>query len=97
MAFAAARMILKDKRRKSKEDFVPPRQRSKVDALTKHMFPFLTFLPHCFNHAHKYIPFVFPNKTDDDVYDVKKYVFEFVDDDDDDEGKASDIKTGRYS
>lgn len=32
MAFAAARMILKDKRRKSKEDFAPPpRQRSKVD------------------------------------------------------------------
>lgn len=32
MAFAAARMILKDKRRKSKEDFVPPqpRTRSKV-------------------------------------------------------------------
>lgn len=30
MAFAAARMILKDKRRKSKEDFAPPRQRSKV-------------------------------------------------------------------
>lgn len=31
MAFAAARMILKDKRRKSKEDFTPPqRTRSKV-------------------------------------------------------------------
>ncbi|XP_055297240.1 calmodulin-like isoform X2 [Sitodiplosis mosellana] len=30
MAFAAARMILKDKRRKSKEDFVPPRTRSKA-------------------------------------------------------------------
>uniref|UniRef100_U5EQS4 Putative calmodulin n=1 Tax=Corethrella appendiculata TaxID=1370023 RepID=U5EQS4_9DIPT len=31
MAFAAARMILKDKRRKSKEDFAPPpRQRSKA-------------------------------------------------------------------
>lgn len=36
MAFAAARMILKDKRRKSKEDFAPPtRQRSKVQLLTK--------------------------------------------------------------
>lgn len=32
MAFAAARLILKDKRRKSKEDFAPPppRTRSKV-------------------------------------------------------------------
>jgi len=30
MAFAAARMILKDKRRKSKEDFTPARGRSKV-------------------------------------------------------------------
>lgn len=31
MAFAAARMILKDKRRKSKEDFAAPaRNRSKV-------------------------------------------------------------------
>lgn len=31
MAFAAARMILKDKRRKSKEEFQPPqRTRSKV-------------------------------------------------------------------
>lgn len=31
MAFAAARMILKDKRRKSKDDFAPPsRTRSKV-------------------------------------------------------------------
>lgn len=40
MAFAAARMILKDKRRKSKEDFVPPRQRSKVDVLNQeHMYP----------------------------------------------------------
>lgn len=30
MAFAAARMILKDKRRKSKEEFTPARNRSKV-------------------------------------------------------------------
>lgn len=31
MAFAAARMILKDKRRKSKDEYVtPPRNRSKV-------------------------------------------------------------------
>jgi hypothetical protein len=31
MAFAAARMILKDKRRKSKEEYAPPqRTRSKV-------------------------------------------------------------------
>lgn len=38
MAFAAARMILKDKRRKtSKEDFRDPRNRSKVndDLFTK--------------------------------------------------------------
>lgn len=41
MAFAAARMILKDKRRKSKEDFAPPpRQRSKVD-LYIFMYKFL--------------------------------------------------------
>lgn len=45
MAFAAARMILKDKRRKSKEDFAPPRQRSKVEALQKHMF--LSFWHFC--------------------------------------------------
>lgn len=38
MAFAAARMILKDKRRKSKEDFapVPVRNRSKVGRSTTH-------------------------------------------------------------
>lgn len=36
MAFAAARMILKDKRRKSKEDFTPPqRTRSKVFTLVE--------------------------------------------------------------
>lgn len=36
MAFAAARMILKDKRRKSKEEYVPPtRTRSKVINLMK--------------------------------------------------------------
>ena len=38
MAFAAARMILKDKRRKSKEDFAPPRQRSKVDLMINDNF-----------------------------------------------------------
>ncbi|CAG9802104.1 unnamed protein product [Chironomus riparius] len=36
MAFAAARMILKDKRRKSKEDFAPPRQRSKANSKYLH-------------------------------------------------------------
>lgn len=39
MAFAAARMILKDKRRKSKEDFVPPqRTRSKVFSIIAYNF-----------------------------------------------------------
>lgn len=62
MAFAAARMILKDKRRKSKEDFAPPRQRSKVE----HVFPLLdifvsisqVFQP----RTYIYISFVFPTK-----------------------------------
>ncbi|CAO1393485.1 unnamed protein product [Diamesa serratosioi] len=39
MAFAAARMILKDKRRKSKEDFAPPpRQRSKARSVSTSSF-----------------------------------------------------------
>jgi hypothetical protein len=58
MAFAAARMILKDKRRKSKEDFVPPRQRSKVDDNIKLIFPhFLTLLPPLFYAVHMNIHF----------------------------------------
>jgi hypothetical protein len=70
MAFAAARMILKDKRRKSKEDFVPPRQRSKVDDNIKLISPhFLTLLPPLFYaraHEHTF-PFVFfPYKAYDD-------------------------------
>lgn len=63
MAFAAARMILKDKRRKSKEDFAPPRQRSKVDDKhdATHSFA-LSYLPMfdivlC-HPPHIYIPFV---------------------------------------
>lgn len=35
MAFAAARMILKDKRRKSKEEYTPQRNRSKVPVSVK--------------------------------------------------------------
>lgn len=39
MAFAAARMILKDKRRKSKEEYVPPtRTRSKVINLNENVY-----------------------------------------------------------
>lgn len=55
MAFAAARMILKDKRRKSKEDFVPPRQRSKVDDKQKANFPYFdvtAFIVLCCAHAY---------------------------------------------
>ena len=50
MAFAAARMILKDKRRKSKEDFAPPpRQRSKVDLYILFIYNlcFVSFILKC--------------------------------------------------
>jgi hypothetical protein len=71
MAFAAARMILKDKRRKSKEDFVPPRQRSKVD--DKHMKRFFVsfdiIASIVFHGTHvQTFPFVFFT-FDDDVFD----------------------------
>lgn len=67
MAFAAARMILKDKRRKSKEDFVPPRQRSKVDDKHKTHFsiPFdiIASIVLCRAHTHTFPFDIFLTKT----------------------------------
>lgn len=72
MAFAAARMILKDKRRKSKEDFVPPRQRSKVDDehMKQFFVSFFDIIASIVFHGtqEQTFPFVFLT-FDDDVFD----------------------------
>lgn len=65
MAFAAARMILKDKRRKSKEEFVTPaRNRSKVSPSSSYPYFFFVSISLSYTYFVEYVLELIPNQIE---------------------------------